>query len=129
MNTLTSAILKMGGIQRSALRDVTGETRTGHGVKGIASNLFCEDGRGLDDLAISLREVGYLIPDDSVDGGVQALKDMIRDETEGNRHYSAFDEQAQFDKLARIRDAQYQHEDLPPVIEIPVFTELTSWNF
>lgn len=106
---LLSTIRSLGGITSEAgtLRDITGETRVGRGTRGIPPGLFHKGGRGLDELATQLRERGYII-DDSADGGVQTLKDMIRDEIQGvRRHYSAFDEETAF---AAMRDRRMMSE-------------------
>jgi hypothetical protein len=86
---LLTEIKRLGGIRKDAILDTTGERRAGRGIKGIPPALFTGNGLGLDELATQLRDKGYLIPDDGVDGGVQFLRDMIRDEVSGTaKHYS-----------------------------------------
>jgi len=99
---ILSAIQKLGGIKNAegTMRDITGESRTGFGTKGIPPALFRGNGLGLDDLASLLRQKGYLIPDDAADGGVQMLKKMIRDEIDGtNKHLSGFEQDAMFARM------------------------------
>jgi len=100
---ILSAIKKLGGIKNAegTMRDITGEIRTGAGVKGIPPGLFNKGGLGIDDLATQLRDKGYLIPEDAADGGVQFLKNMIRDEINGvQKHLSGFEQDAIFAKMA-----------------------------
>ena len=98
--SIIRAILENGGIKRDVMEDVTGETRTGKGVKGLPPTLFKAKGLGIDDMATILRDRGFLIEEDATDGGVQQLKNMIRDEVDGvQKHYSAFDEQAVLDRM------------------------------
>lgn len=100
---ILSAIKKLGGIKNAegTMRDITGETRAGAGVKGIPPGLFHSGGLGLDDLATQLRDKGYLIPEDAHDGGVQFLKGMIRDEVNGvQKHLSGFEQDAVMSKMA-----------------------------
>lgn len=81
--SLLDEIKKLGGIEQEHMLDITGEKRFGKGIKGVPWGLFKRGGKGVDDLAISLRDMGWPIPDDAVDGGVQALKDMIAGELQG----------------------------------------------
>jgi hypothetical protein len=90
--SLLQTIKDKGGIQQSAMEDITGEKRFGKGIKGVPWGLFKLDGNGLDDLADRLRAEGWPIPEDPVDGGVQALKDMIREEIEGGPAVKRLDE-------------------------------------
>lgn len=109
---LLSTIKSMGGIDSAdgTMRDVTGETRTGKGVRGIPPGLFNKGGMGLDDIATQLRDKGYDIPE-GADGGVQALKDMIRQEVNGEtRHYSAHDEESVFAAARAVRERQGEAE-------------------
>lgn len=112
--SLLSTIRELGGINSAdgTLRDVTGETRTGKNVKGIHPGLFHKNGKGLDDLATQLRDKGYDIPQDAVDGGVQRLKDMIRDEVKGAKHYTFRDQDAQFAQMAERARQKYDAQDL-----------------
>jgi hypothetical protein len=112
--SLLATIRELGGIDSAegTLRDVTGETRTGKNVKGIPPGLFHKKGKGLDDLATQLRDKGYDIPQDAVDGGVQRLKDMIRDEVDGTKHYSLRDQDAQFAQMADRARQKYDAQDL-----------------
>lgn len=82
---LLKAIKELGGMDKQAMEDITGEKRFGKGVKGIPWGLFKEGGKGLDDLASQLRDQGWPIPEDDVDGGVQTLKDLVKSELEGDR--------------------------------------------
>jgi hypothetical protein len=82
---LLKAIKELGGIDKAMMEDITGEKRFGKGVKGIPWGLFKEGGKGVDDLASILRDQGWPIPQDDVDGGVQVLKDLVKSELEGER--------------------------------------------
>lgn len=113
--SLLSAIKKLGGIKNAdgTMLDVTGEARTGAGIKGIPPALFHRNGLGLDDLATQLRDKGYLIPDHHTDGGVQFLKDMIRDEVNGTaRHYSGYEMSAIEGRMAARQSAAGASQNL-----------------
>lgn len=86
--TVTQAIRSLGGINSADMRDIVGESRAGINRSGIPVALFRKDGPGLDDLATRLKAKGYDIDMSDVDGGVQQLRDMIRDENSGRaKHY------------------------------------------
>ncbi len=98
---LVQTIKQMGGIHTSHMLDIVGEKRTGKGVSGIPPGVFHNAGRGLDDLATVLKDKGYDINTDDVDGGVQQLRDMIRADLNGETQLpmeAAFDE---FERMYR----------------------------
>ncbi len=94
--SLLSTIRALGGINIREIRDLSGEGRTGRA--GIQVGLFRRpafgtsglkiSGFGLDELIPRLTDQGFYIPEDDIDGGVQALRDMIRDEVSGAKTYS-----------------------------------------
>ena len=88
--TLLQAIRKKGGIDIKEIADVTGEGRVGAGRRGLPPNTFTKNGKDLGDLAQQLKDEGWNVPDD-VDGGVQFLRDAIRDELDGRPVYSMAD--------------------------------------
>lgn len=90
VTSLLQAIRQKGGVDKNEIRDITGESRVGAGLKGLPPNTFKTEGKPLGDLANELRDEGWDIPD-GVDGGVQALRDMIREELDGNKQYSIAD--------------------------------------
>lgn len=81
--SILGRIRQMGGLQAGDAMDITGDT-AGRANKRMPGLFKREGGRSLDDLAGVLRDDGYSIPD-GTDGGVQALKDMIRDDLNGSR--------------------------------------------
>ena len=82
--SLLTAIARKGGIALGEILDLTGESRA-----IIRPGMFRKSGEPFDDLATRLRDDGFDIPHDTADGGVQALRNMIRDELDGRRkHYS-----------------------------------------
>lgn len=113
--SLLGVIRKFGGIELKEMRDIIGEDRAGRGRKGVVPGLFRNQGRGLDDLATELRDEGWNINTDDVDGGVQQMRDMIRDELDGNRHYTMEDEMAVagHDQASRDYDHQQRMEGDP----------------
>ena len=125
--TLTQTIRKMGGIDKAEILDITGEKRTGKGTKGIPPGLFKKGGRSLDDLATMLREErGFDLDVEAVDGGVQQLRDMIRDEIDGRRqHYSARDE-AGFAEAARSKGGFNAYSGIP--VEEIAHTAKAAWR-
>lgn len=78
---LFADIAKLGGIDGAHMKDILGDRRN---VKGLPPGMFKEGGLGIDDLAAQLRDEGWDIPDD-VDGGVQAVRDLISAEVGGAR--------------------------------------------
>ena len=102
-DSITERIRKLGGVSHTAIEDISGEVRTGKGIAGIRPGLFTKSGRGLDDMARSLKDAGYDIDTESVDGGVQQLKDMIRDEIGGAKHLPAEGQYAEFERMMRDR--------------------------
>lgn len=89
--SLMQVIRKKGGIDISEIRDLTGESRAGRGIPGMPVNFYTKNGKTLDNLASELRDEGWLIPDDAVDGGVQNLRDLIQAEINGEKQYSIAD--------------------------------------
>jgi hypothetical protein len=105
-------VKRMGGINLRNIKDITGEKRTGKGIAGIPPGLFTRGGRGLDDLAIMLADAGYMIDLSDVDGGVGQLREMIRDEIDGNAVYYPGDPAETFEEQY---GEYYGHgEPLPP---------------
>jgi hypothetical protein len=96
--SITQKIKKMGGIELSAIKDISGERRTGKGIASIPPGLFTRNGRGLDDLAISLHDEGYPIDINDVDGGVADLAEMIRYEIDGHEKFYPGDPSERFEK-------------------------------
>ncbi len=86
--TLSQEIRGLGGIKLSEMPDTIGEGRAGIDRKGVAVALFKKDAEGLDELATQLKAKGFDIDTEAVDGGVQQLRDMLKDELEGRvKHY------------------------------------------
>ena len=89
--TLLQQIQKMGGINQSHLQDITGEKLASKARAQVG--LFNKSGKGIDDLASQLHDLGY-VPHEAindVDGGVQWLKDHIRDSLNGDKVYAIHD--------------------------------------
>jgi hypothetical protein len=114
--SLLAAIQKKGGISINQISDLTGEGRVGNGVKGLRPGLFTRNGQGLGDLANALREEGWDIPNDMVDGGVQALRDLIQKELRGEKVYSIADtDRETVHRLSALgRDAALEQEPYRP---------------
>lgn len=88
--SLLGAIRELGGVNMREIADLSGESRTGKA--GMPVGVFRTPGAGagsknrgygLDELVPRLRERGFQIPEDPVDGGVGALRDMISQELKG----------------------------------------------
>lgn len=110
---LLQEIKKMGGVNIKELRDITGEARTGKGIKGIPIAFFTKQGRGLDDLATMLKDEGYNIDTNAVDGGVEQLRGMIRDSLDGTANHAPMESQfAEFERMYRER--MYQEYEPTP---------------
>lgn len=105
-------VKRMGGINLRDIKDITGEKRTGKGIAGIPPGLFTRGGRGLDDLAIMLADAGYTIDLSDVDGGVGQLREMIRDEIDGNAVYYPGDPAETFEE--QYGDYYGHGDPLPP---------------
>ena len=73
-------IKKLGGINLSHAKDILGDKPT-----GAAKFAFSKQGEGIDDLATQLKDKGYPIDTDTVDGGIQQLKDLIRQHFGGDK--------------------------------------------
>jgi GGDEF domain-containing protein len=100
-DSVLTAVIKLGGIKdtKENRLELTGDTRMNPRI-GFVGYLFRKSGRGIDEMATWLgpdNSRGYISKEESgdVDGGVQALKDKVRDELGGRPHYShAFDHEA-----------------------------------
>jgi len=79
---LINDIKQLGGVSQAEFADITGETSIAN-VKG-AGFVFRKDGQRLDNLVTQLNEIGYNIDTNDVDGGVGALRGMLRDALDGN---------------------------------------------
>lgn len=99
-SSLLQDVRDLGGVRLDEIRDITGESRAGKG-RALPPALFTKSGRTLDDLATELRERGYHIPDD-VDGGAQTVRDLIRQELDGDKVYPM----QEWDKLAARAEAE-----------------------
>ena len=120
-NTPSAQLLRMlvewGGVNKDSALDISGDK----GVRGLGGGIVARifrtpqranggkghivAGHGLDDIALRLVEAGWLpghIYDESVDGGVQIVRDMIRDAIDG-RLQPITDQQAE-----RMFEAQRQ---------------------
>lgn len=74
-----ASIINIGGINKSEATDITGESlRRAMQLRPV---LFKTNGRTLDDIATAMRDAGY-VTDDSVDGGIAQMREMIRDALE-----------------------------------------------
>ncbi|MEW5709852.1 MAG: DEAD/DEAH box helicase family protein [Pseudomonadota bacterium] len=115
-DSIIPAAIKLGGITMDARLDITGDTRGNRQVPFVGA-LFRRDGLSLDDMASQLGALGYLTREEleDVDGGVQALRDKIRDEWDDiRRHWSI-----QRSEQALARDAGLLEEEpfVPEILE------------
>lgn len=118
---LLATIRRMGGISSKELLDLTGESK---GI--IRPGLFRKDGQALDELATKLRvEEGFNIPGDSVDGGVQLLRDLIRDELRGQKSYSFANSDIMMER-ARNAASSGNVREIPPSMTVAQLHDLTS---
>ena len=80
---LVQRIKQLGGVNISYIRDITGEAKAN---KVGAVGLFTQNGLGLDDLATQLEAEGFDLntADESDNGGVNQLRDLIREAVDGN---------------------------------------------
>jgi len=88
--SLIAAIKELGGINTSMRSDIAGPDK-----KGVPVSLFRKAGKNVDELALLLQEKGFLneadIANESDNGGINKLMEMIQDEIGGNKHYSERD--------------------------------------
>lgn len=99
-DSLLTAIRKLGGIDKGAVLDITGESK----VMPDLRQVFTDKGKSIDDMVAQLADEGYIPAGAAadVDGGVQWLRDAVRAEADGEKSYSAKgDEDARF---AAMRD-------------------------
>jgi len=83
-------IKSMGGINQSHLLDITGENAANKARAQVG--LFNKNGLGADDLASQLYDMGYIPQEEmAVDGGVQYMKDMVRESIGGNKQFALND--------------------------------------
>lgn len=88
-------LIDMGGVNKSQALDIAGDKGV-QNLGGVAARIFrtpqrnssgqIVEGRGLDEVALRLVEEGWIprqVYEESVDGGVQLVRDMIRDAIEG----------------------------------------------
>ena len=82
---IQAALKESGGINTEHLEDLTGEKTVNK--SGATVGLFTKEGKGLDDAVHVAVDKGYLNADvlHDVDGGVQALRDLIQDEIHGKK--------------------------------------------
>lgn len=97
---LLQRIKQLGGIDGALALDITGEQRAPGGWKFA----FNKGGTGLDDLATMLASDGFMIDTSDVDGGVQQLRDMIRNHIGGERNFKAQTQEAQGEAMSASRD-------------------------
>lgn len=82
------AVDELGGVRTGGTLggagDVLGE-RNARNIGGMAARIFRRDGQGIDQMAVLLKERGWLTEADlnNTDGGVQRVKDMIRAAVDG----------------------------------------------
>ena len=125
VSSLLDDIRAMGGIEKSNIKDITGESRVGKGMNGLPPNLFTGRGAQLDDLTGRLRARGYDIPDD-VDGGVQALRDMIGEEINGNKVYSLHNMEAAAEATSKARYAPAPQKPTAQAVPFKTLQNLRS---
>ena len=82
---IQAALKESGGINTEHLEDLTGEKTVNK--SGATVGLFTKEGKGLDDAVDVAVDKGYLSADvkNEIDGGVQALRDLIQDEIHGKK--------------------------------------------
>ena len=88
--TLLQEIRKMGGVNQSHLSDITGEKLASKARASVG--LFNKSGKGIDDLASQINDMGYIPPSEmQVDGGVSWLKDAIKNDIQGEKTFALND--------------------------------------
>lgn len=108
--SMLGRLRELGGVDVREIADITGEGRAGRGVKGIPPGLFRRNGTTLDDLATQLRDDGWDIDTSAPDGGVQQLRDMIRNELDGQRNLTMEDQARAFDYERALQQAEQAAE-------------------
>jgi hypothetical protein len=88
-DTLLTAIKKLGGLNVSHAYDIIGEK--GFRASSGQSGLWKKNGKSIDYMTQILADEGYIpaAAQGEVDGGVQWLRDAVRDGAEGRNTYSA----------------------------------------
>jgi hypothetical protein len=106
-DSIVAAIIKSGGLNVKERADILRDRSGNTGIPGVGY-LFTKGGLGIDDMATSLAQDGYMTPAEmeDVDGGVQALRDKIADEFEGTKKHWAMGSTA----AARELDEAYKSE-------------------
>jgi hypothetical protein len=117
---IQAALKQTGGINIEHLEDLTGETSVNK--SGATVGLFTKNGRGIDDAVQVAVDQGYLPADvlNDVDGGSQALRDLIQGEIQGKKAVP-LDQQADTELeayLAREEQRQALREETPTEEEI-----------
>jgi hypothetical protein len=112
---IQAALKQTGGINIEHLEDLTGETSVNK--SGATVGLFTKNGRGIDDAVQVAVDQGYLPADVlyDVDGGSQALRDLIQGEIQGKKAIP-LDQQADTELeayLAREQQKQLMEEVAP----------------
>ena len=112
---IQAALKQTGGINIEHLQDLTGETSVNK--SGATVGLFTKNGRGIDDAVQVAIEQGYLPANvlNDVDGGSQALRDLIQNEIQGKKAVP-LDQQADTELeayLAREQQRQAMEEIAP----------------
>ena len=128
-DSLLNDIRKMGGIDLRQIRDITGESRVGKGRPSLPPAPFKNGGVGIDDLASQLHAKGYDIPVNDVDGGAGSLRDMIRQELDGDKVYTMdkMEEMARHASSAQQEMSPLQYKSVTNTVPRPVpFDELQS---
>lgn len=117
-DTLIQWLQKSGGIDIAEKLDISGDTKINPRINAT-QRLFTEKGEKIDEMARKAVENGYLsdAEADDVDGGVQALKDKIRDELGGKPHYSFYRNMEVSEEDALIEEAD--------ALEIPNAPQMT----
>ena len=125
---IQAVLKKTGGINIEHLLDLTGERSVNK--SGATVGLFTKNGRGLDDAVQFAVEEGYLPANvlDEVDGGVEALSDLIIDEIQGKKAVP-LDRQADTELeayLAREQRKADMQEETAPMRTLEAYPEGTT---
>jgi hypothetical protein len=98
---IMATLRDQGGVDMSHHLDLTGEKATNK--SGAQIGVFKKNGMGIDDAVQVAVDQGYLPPTamNDVDGGVQALRDLIQNELHGHKAVKFGDEAALYDKFLK----------------------------